>query len=116
MVYALAAAAMTYTITKDCASGAIPDCGCGTHPASTDGTFKWNGCGDNVKWGSKFSRQFTRSEYSSFARNTDGPYSKNDIDDMSPNSNDDMVRGELKALTIINEHNYKIGRKVSNRS
>ncbi|XP_050543414.1 protein Wnt-11b-like isoform X2 [Daktulosphaira vitifoliae] len=110
LVYALGAAAMTYTITKDCATGAIPNCGCGTHPEATDGTFKWSGCDENVRWGSKFSRQFTKSEYS-FIKKINSSYSKNDID-LSPNSNDETVRRELKALNIINEHNYKIGRKM----
>jgi len=40
----------------------LPSCGCGTHPEDTDGTFKWSGCDDNVRWGAKFARQFVKNE------------------------------------------------------
>ncbi|XP_050434771.1 protein Wnt-11b-like [Adelges cooleyi] len=107
-VYALSAAAMTYTITRDCAMGKISNCGCGTHPEATDGTFKWRGCDDNIRWGLKFARQFTKSD-DMFIKKSNNTYSDTDL---SLNANDDMVLREQKALNIINEHNYKIGRKM----
>jgi len=107
-VYALSSAALTYTMTRDCASGMLPSCGCGTHPEDTDGTFKWSGCDDNVRWGAKFARQFVKNEnpLASDEYNGDGD------DDLSANANEDAVRREQRAMSIVDEHNYKIGRKV----
>lgn len=106
--YALSSAALTYTMTRDCASGMLPSCGCGTHPEDTDGTFKWSGCDDNVRWGAKFARQFVKTEnpLASDEYNGDGD------DDLSANANEDAVRREQRAMSIVDEHNYKIGRKV----
>lgn len=115
-VYALSSAALAYTMTRDCASGMLSSCGCGTHPDSTDGTFKWSGCDDNVRWGTKFARQFVRSETplqetTSVKRSLEtNEYS--DVE-LPANVNDEAVMREQRAMSIVDEHNYKIGRKVS---
>lgn len=112
--YALSSAALTYTMTRDCASGMLPSCGCGTHPEDTDGTFKWSGCDDNVRWGAKFARQFVKNGNPSAAMSS-GEYSgddDDDVDDLSANANEDAVLREQRAMSIVDEHNYKIGRKV----
>uniref|UniRef100_A0A2S2QYY9 Protein Wnt n=1 Tax=Sipha flava TaxID=143950 RepID=A0A2S2QYY9_9HEMI len=112
-VYALSSAALTYTMTRDCASGALSSCGCGTHPDETDGTFKWSGCDDNVRWGAKFARQFVRTERTA-AGEYDGGGGGGDADtpQQLANANDEAVTREQRAMTIVDEHNYKIGRKV----
>ncbi|VVC24564.1 Wnt,Wnt protein, conserved site [Cinara cedri] len=119
-VYALSSAALTYTMTRDCASGMLPSCGCGTHPDDTDGTFKWSGCDDNVRWGAKFARQFVKSENRPprsaavkrlAAAAGDGEYG-GDVIDMPANVNDEAVLSEQRAMAIVDEHNYRIGRKI----
>lgn len=114
--YALSSAALTYTMTRDCASGMLPSCGCGTHPEDTDGTFKWSGCDDNIRWGAKFARQFVKKE-NPLAAVASGKYKGDDDDDddivdLPANANEDAVRREQRAMSIVDEHNYKIGRKV----
>lgn len=92
----------------------LSSCGCGTHPEETDGTFKWSGCDDNVRWGAKFARQFVKNE-NPLAAMASGEYnSDEDVDDalQSANANEDAVRREQRAMSIVDEHNYKIGRKV----
>lgn len=122
-VYALSSAALTYTMTRDCASGMLSSCGCGTHPDDTDGTFKWSGCDDNVRWGAKFARQFVKSENRTPPRSavkrlavpttvaSDGEYG--DAADVPANVNDEAVLSQQTAMNIIDEHNYRIGRKVT---
>ncbi|KDR22144.1 Protein Wnt-11 [Zootermopsis nevadensis] len=59
-VYALSSAAVTYTIARACSSGALFHCSCASPPRDPpNGNFKWGGCGDNVRWGSQFGKQFT---------------------------------------------------------
>lgn len=59
-VYALSSAAMTYTLARACAQGALPHCSCAGPPRDPpNGNFKWGGCGDNVRYGALLARQFT---------------------------------------------------------
>jgi hypothetical protein len=103
----------------------LPSCGCGTHPEDTDGTFKWSGCDDNIRWGAKFARQFVKKENPLAALasgeykggGSDGDDDDNDNDDdvddsLSANANENAVWREQRAMSIVDEHNYKIGRKV----
>lgn len=100
---------MTYTMTRDCATGMLPSCGCGTHPDGTDGTFKWSGCDDNVRWGAKFARQFMKTQ--SAVAPGKSRYDDRDVD-LPTNANDDALLREQRAMAVVDEHNYKIGRKV----
>ncbi|NP_001161493.1 wingless-type MMTV integration site family, member 11 precursor [Saccoglossus kowalevskii] len=57
--YALAAAAISYSMAIECSSGAISKCGCGrTPPEEADADFHWGGCSDNVGYGMSFSARF----------------------------------------------------------
>ncbi|XP_034239024.1 protein Wnt-11b-2-like [Thrips palmi] len=58
-VYALSAAAATYSVARACAQGALPHCSCAGPPRDPpNGNFKWGGCGDNVRYGALLARQF----------------------------------------------------------
>ncbi|GBP59651.1 Protein Wnt-4 [Eumeta japonica] len=71
-VYAISAAALTWTVARACAAGALPACSCAAPPAARPRPprhaapaaaephvrFKWGGCGDNFKWADKFAKQF----------------------------------------------------------
>ncbi|ESN91555.1 hypothetical protein HELRODRAFT_185184 [Helobdella robusta] len=59
-VYSLAAGSLAQTIAKACSSGLTSKCGCAQIPTEpAPGNFRWGGCGDDVKFGVAFSRQFT---------------------------------------------------------
>ncbi|XP_067014564.1 protein Wnt-11b-2 [Anabrus simplex] len=61
-VYALSSAAVAYSVARACAMGALFHCACSSPPRDPpNGNFKWGGCGDNVRWGTHFARQFTDS-------------------------------------------------------
>lgn len=61
-VYALSSAALTYTMAKACSSGALFSCTCAQPPRERpNGNFKWGGCSDNLKWASRFVRQFAEN-------------------------------------------------------
>ncbi|KAE8746364.1 wnt11 [Frankliniella occidentalis] len=58
-VYALSSAAVTYSLARACAQGALPHCSCAGPPRDPpNGNFKWGGCGDNVRYGAALARQF----------------------------------------------------------
>lgn len=62
-VYALSSAALTYTMAKACSSGALFSCTCAQPPREKpNGNFKWGGCSDNLKWASRFVRQFVETQ------------------------------------------------------
>ncbi|KAJ9601226.1 hypothetical protein L9F63_000621 [Diploptera punctata] len=61
-VYALSSAAVAYTVARACSSGSLFHCACASPPRDPpNGNFKWGGCGDNVRWGAQFGKQFTDS-------------------------------------------------------
>ncbi|MGH0179708.1 UNVERIFIED_CONTAM: hypothetical protein FKN15_008546 [Acipenser sinensis] len=52
VVFALASAAVSHSISRACASGELPSCSCGPAPAEQAGPdFRWGGCGDNLRYG-----------------------------------------------------------------
>ncbi|CAL4099245.1 unnamed protein product, partial [Meganyctiphanes norvegica] len=59
VVHALASGAVTWALSRACAQGTLFLCHCGAVPHEPpNGNFKWGGCGDNVKFGARFAREF----------------------------------------------------------
>ncbi|PVD19491.1 hypothetical protein C0Q70_19980 [Pomacea canaliculata] len=60
-IYAISSAGVMYAVTRACAKGELLKCGCDQRVRrrlDTDGTFEWGGCSDNIRYGSKFSKDF----------------------------------------------------------
>ncbi|XP_031567667.1 protein Wnt-4-like [Actinia tenebrosa] len=62
-VYALSAAAVSYTVTHACSTGKLDSCGCGRDPKLKlkRSNWKWGGCSDNIAYGTRFSSKFTEA-------------------------------------------------------
>ncbi|KAK6180500.1 hypothetical protein SNE40_012645 [Patella caerulea] len=63
-IYAILSAGIMYSVTRACAKGDLGHCGCDTkvRQITTDGGFEWGGCSDNIRYGSKFSKDFVDSK------------------------------------------------------
>ncbi|KPI93424.1 Protein Wnt-5 [Papilio xuthus] len=69
-VYAISAAALSWTVARACAAGTLAACSCATPPRAPPrpprhaappephASFKWGGCGDNLQWAERFAKQF----------------------------------------------------------
>ncbi|XP_072935875.1 protein Wnt-11b-like isoform X2 [Epargyreus clarus] len=69
-VYAMSAAALSWSVARACAAGALAACSCASPPrapprpprhaapAEPHARFKWGGCGDNFQWAERFAKQF----------------------------------------------------------
>ncbi|CAH0722696.1 unnamed protein product, partial [Brenthis ino] len=69
-VYAMSAAALSWSIARACAAGALAACSCAAPPRAPprpprqavppepQARFKWGGCGDNFQWAERFAKQF----------------------------------------------------------
>ncbi|XP_022118387.2 protein Wnt-11-like [Pieris rapae] len=68
-VYAMSAAALSWSVARACASGSLAACSCAAPPrapprpprqatSEPHARFKWGGCGDNFHWAERFARQF----------------------------------------------------------
>ena len=59
-VFALAAAVVSHSIAKACASGELPSCTCAPAPAEqAPPDFRWGGCGDNIGYGLQMGSAFS---------------------------------------------------------
>lgn len=112
-VYALSSAAVTYNMARACASGALFHCTCALPPhALPEGNFKWGGCGDNVRWGTQFAKQFVDSTERDEVKVT-----KN-TRDANGKENEETAK-EKKTFKIknhlshMNLHNNRVGRRVN---
>ncbi|XP_023711811.1 protein Wnt-11b-2 [Cryptotermes secundus] len=131
-VYALSSAAVVYTIARACAAGTLFHCACASPPRDPpNGNFKWGGCGDNVRWGSQFGKQFTDSAEKRGAR-TEPRYNsrstteresgrhrggrrkrKGGEDDMKPPLSPFFTKNRFRsALAAVNLHNNRAGRRA----
>lgn len=117
-MHALSTAALTYTISKGCSSTSISSCSCSSHPDEPpNGNFKWGGCGDNIQWGSRFSKQFVDSkkknnEKRKRAKTPKYDYRDTDKDRSVNDDENDVLDQSANLLVQINNHNGEIGRKV----
>ncbi|XP_038047188.1 protein Wnt-9a-like [Patiria miniata] len=60
-LYAISSAGLTYTIAKACSQGSMERCSCDTSYYSDEDnreTWKWGGCGDNLKYSRRFVERF----------------------------------------------------------
>lgn len=59
-VYGITAAGVVYSVTEACNMGHLLQCTCDNHrqDITTDGEWVWGGCGDNVEYGYKKSKEF----------------------------------------------------------
>ncbi|CAG5128214.1 unnamed protein product, partial [Candidula unifasciata] len=59
-VYAITAAGVTYAVTQACSMGTLLQCTCdqNARDMSNDGEWEWGGCGDNVEYGYRKSKDF----------------------------------------------------------
>lgn len=65
-MYSIAAASLAHTIARACSIGVTTKCSCGVLPTGTPGeSFKWGGCGDDVHFGTLFSKTFAESSLKS---------------------------------------------------
>ena len=94
-VFALSAAALTYTVTHACSTGRLETCSCGRDPKFKlkRSNWKWGGCSDNIAYGSRFSKSFTVA----IENHRMKKYNNN--------------KGTSQAL--MNIHNTEVGRRVS---
>ena len=60
-IYAISAAGIMYSVTRACAKGQLHICGCDQKIRRSEpkGQFIWGGCSHNVRYGNKFTKQFT---------------------------------------------------------
>eukprot|EP00118_Oscarella_pearsei_P028519 m.2356 g.2356 ORF g.2356 m.2356 type:complete len:347 (+) comp8600_c0_seq1:136-1176(+) len=57
--YAVASAAITWSISRECALSDLPECGCGRVRGEKEGeTWEWGGCGDNLEYGIDYTTRF----------------------------------------------------------
>lgn len=88
VVFALASAAVSHSISRACASGELPSCSCGPAPAEQAGPdFRWGGCGDNLRYGLQMGSAFS-----------DAPMKKS--------------RSGSQATKLMHLHNNAVGRQV----
>ncbi|CAJ0574524.1 unnamed protein product, partial [Mesorhabditis spiculigera] len=73
--YAILSAGVAHEIGRRCKKGELSSCGCSsdTKPKEMADDFSWGGCGDNVEYGSRFSRDFidVREKEESVKRSND---------------------------------------------
>ncbi|CAH1979807.1 unnamed protein product [Acanthoscelides obtectus] len=109
-VYAISSAAVVWAVARACSSGALHQCTCAPRPSKSPAPtqkFQWGGCGDNIKWGSHFSKRFIDAvEKSTLEKNK-----KSRRDEIS-----ESERILRSYMALVNLHNNKVGRKIMSES
>ncbi|CAI2347230.1 unnamed protein product [Caenorhabditis sp. 36 PRJEB53466] len=98
-VHAISSAAVAYKITRDCARGLSDRCGCDYTKNDPKGSFQYQGCSDNVKYGIGVSREFVDSAEKRIII-------KND------NGTTTITQLSADGMHMINLHNNQAGRQV----
>lgn len=91
--YAISAAGVVNTVSRACREGELNSCGCSraARPKDLQRDWLWGGCGDNLNYGYRFSREFVD------AREREKSYPKGSYD---------------SARLQMNLHNNEAGRRV----
>lgn len=93
--YAIISAGVTHEIGRRCRLGQLRSCGCSeaAKPASISNDWTWGGCGDNVEYGYRFSRDFI------------------DVREKEEN----IKRSENLGRSLMNRWNNEVGRRILKR-
>ncbi|XP_033628604.1 protein Wnt-9a-like isoform X2 [Asterias rubens] len=73
-LYAISSAGLTYSVAKACSQGNMERCSCDTSYYSEEtnrDTWKWGGCGDNLKYSQKFVERFLMPKKGDLPRSRD---------------------------------------------
>jgi wingless-type MMTV integration site family protein 5 len=114
-VNAITAAGVLQAISRSCRNGDLSSCSCSTstRPGNLNKDWIWGGCGDNVEYGYKFTKQFIdiidKSSLNSAGLN-DG--NQNDLN-LFQNKRVQNSQRRLRARKLMNLHNNEAGRRVS---
>uniref|UniRef100_A0AC35U7E9 Protein Wnt n=1 Tax=Rhabditophanes sp. KR3021 TaxID=114890 RepID=A0AC35U7E9_9BILA len=94
--HAILAAAVTYEIGKRCKLGVFESCGCANipKPAGLKEDWSWAGCGDNVDYGYRFSKDFI---------------------DVREKEQGMIKDSEEKGVSLMNRWNNDVGRRILKR-
>lgn len=93
--HAILAASVTYEIGRKCRLGYIESCGCANTPKPNGlkEDWAWSGCGDNIDYGYRFSKDFI---------------------DVREKENS-MINNDAKGISLMNRWNNDVGRKILKR-
>lgn len=94
--YAISAAGVVNAVSRACREGELSSCGCSraARPKDLPRDWLWGGCGDNLNYGYRFSKEFVD------AREREKSYPKGSYE---------------SARLLMNLHNNEAGRRVSSR-
>lgn len=113
-MYALSSAAVTYNMARACASGALFHCTCALPPYEMpEGNFKWGGCGDNVRWGSQFTKQFVDSTDKEEKRPMKKIRNAEGKENLDETITDKKILKSKSYISNMNLHNNRVGRRVN---
>lgn len=92
--YAISAAGVVNAVSRACREGELSSCGCSraARPKDLPRDWLWGGCGDNLNYGYRFSKEFVD------AREREKNYEKASMEN---------------ARLLMNLHNNEAGRRVS---
>lgn len=95
--YAISAAGVVNAVSRACREGELSSCGCSraVRPKDLPRDWLWGGCGDNLNYGYRFSKEFVD------AREREKSYPKGSYE---------------SARLLMNLHNNEAGRRVSVRT